>query len=476
MKRFIQGDDRNQATLLPELLDDYIAEANPVRVVDVFVDELNLGALGFDGVDPASTGRPAYHPAILLKIYIYGYLNRIQSSRRLEREAQRNVELMWLTGRLTPDFKTIANFRKDNGKAIGKVCRQFVLMCQQLGLFSDALVAIDGSKFKAVNNRDRNFTSAKLQRRMEEIEASIERYLVDLDTADRQEPEVATLKTERLTNKIAALKAQMKALKELEIVLNETPDKQISLTDPDARSMKTRGTGIVGYNVQTAVDAKHHLIVAHEVTNIGSVRGQLTSMGMQAKEAIGAQALTAIADRGYFSGPEILSSHEAGISVIIPKTVTSGATADGRFGKADFIYDPERNDYRCPAGESLKWRFKTVEKGMTIHRYWSSNCKTCAVKAQCTPSGCRRISRWEHEEVLDTVQRRLDHTPDAMRIRRQTVEHPFGTIKSWMGSTHFLTKTLDRVSTEMSLHVLAYNMKRMVTILGVPGLMAAIKA
>jgi hypothetical protein len=349
-------------------------------------------------------------------------------------------------------------------------------MCQQLGLFSDALVAIDGSKFKAVNNRDRNYTSAKLQRRMEEIEASINHYLVDLDTADRQEPEVATLKAERLTNKITALKAQMKELKELEIVLNETPGKQISLTDPDARSMKTRGTGIVGYNVQTAVDAKHHLIVAHEVTNIGSDRGQLTSMGMQAKEAIGAQALTAIADRGYFSGPEILSSHEAGISVIIPKTVTSGATADGRFGKADFIYDPERNDYRCPAGESLKWRFKTVEKGMTIHRYWSSNCKTCALKAQCTPSGCRRISRWEHEEVLDTVQRRLDHTPDAMRIRRQTVEHPFGTIKSWMGSTHFLTKTLDRVSAEMSLHVLAYNMKRMVTILGAPGLMAAIKA
>ena len=268
---------------MPELLDDYVADTNPVRVVDVFVDELDLGQLGFEGVDPAATGRPAYQPATLLKIYIYGYLNCIQSSRRLEKEAQRNVELMWLTGRLTPDFKTIADFRKDNGKAICKVFRQFVVLCQKLGLFSEALVAIDGSKFKTVNNRDRNFTSAKLQRRMEEIESSINRYLVALDTSDRQEPAVAKIKRERLEDKIAALKTQMQALKEVEVVLNETPDKQISLTDPDARSMKTRGTGIVGYNVQTAVDAKHHLIVAHEVTNVGSDHDQLTSMAKQAR-------------------------------------------------------------------------------------------------------------------------------------------------------------------------------------------------
>jgi len=246
MKRFIQGEDRTQGTLLPELLDDYVSDTNPVRVVDVFVDELDLAQLGFDGVDPAATGRPAYHPAILLKIYIYGYLNRIQSSRRLEREAQHNVELMWLTNRLMPDFKTIASFRKDNDKAIRKVCRQFIVLCQQLGLFTEALVAIDGSKFKAVNNRDRNFTSAKLQRRMQEIEASIHRYLAALDTADRQEPAVAQAMTERLQDKIEALKTQMRALKDVEVKLNETPDKQISLTDPDARSMKTRGNGIVG--------------------------------------------------------------------------------------------------------------------------------------------------------------------------------------------------------------------------------------
>lgn len=354
MTRFIEGECRTQTTLLPESIDDYITDTNPVRVVDVFVDELDLGKLGFDGVEPALTGRPAYHPAILLKIYIYGYLNRIQSSRRLEKETQRNVELMWLVGRLAPDFKTIANFRKDNGKAIQSVCRQFIVLCQQLGLFSEALVAIDGSKFKAVNNRDRNFTSAKLQRRMEEIESSINRYLTALDTADRQEPAVAKAKSERLQDKITALKGQMKALKDIEVELNKTPDKQISLTDPDARSMKTRGTGIVGYNVQTAVDTQHHLIVAHEVTNVGIDRDQLTSMAKKARTAMGVQDLTAIADRGYFKSEEILACHEAGITALVPKCKTSGAKAAGRFDKADFIYDAENNQYRCPAGQPLR--------------------------------------------------------------------------------------------------------------------------
>jgi transposase len=476
MKRFIQGEDRTQATMFPDLLDDYVAGTNPVRVVDVFVDELDLGQLGFEGVDPAETGRPAYHPAVLLKIYIYGYLNRIQSSRRLEREAQRNVELMWLTGRLMPDFKTIANFRKGNSKGIRSVCRQFVVLCQQLGLFTDALVAIDGSKFKAVNNRDRNFTSAKLKRRMEEIESSISRYLTALDTADRQEPSIAQARTERLQDKITALRAQMRALKEVEVKLNETPDKQISLTDPDARSMKSRGNGIVGYNVQTAVDAKHHLIVAHEVTNIGTDRDQLTSMAIQARDAMGTQELTAIADRGYFKSEEIQASHEAGITVYVAKTETSSASADGRFGRADFIYDAKLDEYQCPAGERLAKHCETTANGLKYFRYWSSNCKSCSLKAQCTPGQERRVTRWEHEDILDAMQARLDHSPDIMRIRRQTVEHPFGTLKFWMGSAHFLTRTMERVSTEMSLHVLAYNMKRMMRILGTAGLMEAMKA
>jgi transposase len=476
MKRFVEGEDRTQGTLLPARLDDYVAEQNPVRVIDVFVDELDLGSLGFEGVVPAKTGRPAYHPAALLKSYIYGYLNRIQSSRRLEREAQRNVELMWLTRRLTPDFKTIANFRKDNGKAIRNVCRQFVVLCQQLDLFSDAVVAIDGSKFKAVNSSDRNFTNAKLKRRMEEIEANISRYLAELDTADRQEPAAAQSRTARLEDKITALKAQMATLKEIEARLQTTGETQISLTDPDARSMITRGSGIVGYNVQTAVDAKHHLIVAHEVTNTGSDRDQLSGMAKEARTAIGTTVLTAIADRGYFKGEEILACHEAGIATLVPKTMTSGAKADGRFDKADFIYDADKNEYRCPAGQALIWRFAAVEDGMTLHRYWSSNCKGCPLKEKCTPSPQRRITRWEHQDVLDDMQARLDREPEAMRVRRSTVEHPFGTIKAWMGSTHFLTKGLERVKTEMSLHVLAYNLKRLIALLGITAVIKAVTA
>lgn len=476
MKRFIQGEHRTQATLLPEQLDDYVSEDNPVRVVDVFVEGLDLAGLGFDGITPASTGRPAYHPAVLLKVYIYGYLNRIQSSRRLEKEAQRNVELMWLTGRLAPDFKTIANFRKDNGKGIRNVCRQFVLLCRKLDLFAEGLVVIDGSKFKAVNNRDRNFTDKKLQRKMQEIEASIAQYLAELDTADRQEPEIARLRTDRLNEKIAALKEQMQAMKEIEVQLKDAPDGQISLTDPDARSMKTRGNGIVGYNVQAAVDTKHHLIVEHEVTNTGSDRSQLFPMAMKARTVLNVQDLTAIADRGYFNGKQIFQCHEAGIKAIVPKSVTSNATADGRFGKNDFQYDRHNNEYRCPAGERLIWRMTTTEQDQVLHRYWSSNCKACGLKDRCTPSTERRVTRWAHEDVLEETQQRLDRFPEAMRIRRDTVEHPFGTLKLWMGSAHFLTKTLKRVSTEMSLHVLAYNLKRVMKIFGIETLMQTMRA
>jgi transposase len=479
MKRFIQSTDRSQGTLFPEYLEDYVAEDNPVRVVDVFVEQLDLGQLGFDRVNPSATGRPAYHPAVLLKLYIYGYLNRIQSSRRLERESQRNLELIWLMERLTPDFKTIANFRKDNGTAIRKVCSQFVMLCRQLNLLTEATVAIDGSKFKAVNNRDNNFTANKIQRRREQIEASIERYLSALETADRQEhADFTEAKIQRLQEKIAMLKQQMAKLDAIEVQLQATPDKQISLTDPDARSMATsgRGTGIVGYNVQTAVDTQHHLIVAHEVTNVGHDRTQLAHMAEQAKTALGVSELNVIADRGYFSSEEIRQCEEAGVTAFVPKCVTSGAKADGRFDKADFIYDASKNEYQCPAGQRLIWRFSRVENGLMLHKYWSSHCPQCDIKAQCTPSDYRRVSRWEHEEILDAMQRRLDRAPDSMRIRRQTVEHPFGTLKAWMGSTHFLTRTLKNVSTEMSLQVLAYNMKRVMNILGAATLMEAMVA
>ena len=417
MKRFVEGEDRRQMVLLPACVDDYVAEDNPVRVIEAFVGELDLAGLGFDGVTPAATGRPAYHPATLLKLYIYGYLNRVQSSRRLEREAQRNVEVMWLTGRLTPDFKTIADFRKDNGPAIRAVCRRFVQVCRELGLLSEAVVAIDGSKFKAVNTRDKNFTPAKVQRRMEQVDAAIARYLSAMDTADRQEGEVAEAKSARLKDKIAWLRQQMQCLRAMQKRVRAAPDQQVSLTDPDARSMATsgKGTGVVGYNVQAAVDAKHHLIVAHEVTNVGNDRAQLADMAGRAQEATGRRHLTALADRGYFDGEEVLACERAGVVPYVPKPLTSGAKAEGRFGKQDFVYLPEEDVYRCPAGERLTWRFDNVEGGLTIRHSWTTACQACPIKARCTPGKERRIRRWEHEGVIDAMQDRLDQAPDIRR-------------------------------------------------------------
>jgi transposase len=474
MKRFIEGTDRSQAMLLPECIEDYIGPDNPVRVVEAFVEQLDLRAMGFEGSEPEATGRPAYHPAVLLKIYIYGYLNRIQSRRRLEHETQRNIELMWLTGRLMPDFKTIANFRKDNGAAIRQVCRQFIVLCRQLNLFTQALVAIDGSKFKAVNNRDKNFTSAKMKRRMAAINESIERYLRSMDTADRVEPEMAALKKGRLQEKIDALKQQMQELQRIEKLLNDSPEKQVSLTDPDARSMNNREGGIVGYNVQMAVEAEHHLIVAHEVVTDGVDRNQLASMAAQARQAIGTGELTVVADRGYFKSEQILDCTNAGITPLVPKPLTSNSRAEGRFDKQDFIYLANADEYLCPAGQRAIRRFTTVENGLTLHKYWSSACPRCPIRSQCTTGENRRIARWEHEAVLEAMQDRLDRQPKIMRLRRETAEHPFGTLKLWMGAAHFLTRTLKRVRTEMSLHVLAYNLKRVMQILGITEMLKAL--
>jgi len=478
MKRFIEGQDRSQVTLLPECLDDYIGEDNPVRVVDAFVDELDLEALGFEGATAAATGRPSYHPSVLLKLYVYGYLNRIQSSRRLEREAQRNVELMWLTGRLAPDFKTIADFRHDNGTGIRNVSRRFVELCRELKLFSQAVVAVDGSKFKAVNARDRNFTPGKVQKRQEQIEESIKRYLDALDTADRtQAPAEFQAKAEHLQDKLRTMREQMRRMHGIEQQLKHEPDGQLSLTDPDARSMATsgRGSGIVGYNVQVAVDAKHHLIVAHEVTNSGSDRAQLAPMAAAAREAMGKKKLQAVADRGYYSAPQIKACDDAGIAAVLPKPMTSNAKAEGRFDKSDFIYIAKDDEYQCPAGQRAIYRFTRQENGLQLRRYWSSACPQCPIKAQCTPSAYRRISRWEHETVLEAVQRRLDRQPKAMTLRRRTVEHVFGTLKHWMGTTPFLMRRLPNVATEMSLQVLAYNLKRVISILGIARTMKAMR-
>src|SRR5271168_4475740 len=381
MKRFVEGEDRRQGVLLPEYLDDFVADENQVRVIEAFVDELDLRALGFEGVVPEATGRPAYHPATLLKIYLYGYLNRIQSSRRLERETQRNIELMWLTGRLMPDFKTIADFRRDSGPAIRAACAQFVVLCRQFNLFTRTIVAIDGSKFKAVNNRDKNFTVAKVAKRIEQVEASIARYLAVLDRADREDGDMAEAKTIRLKGKIEGLRRQMQSLRGIGKQVEAAPDKQVSLTDPDARSMATsgKGTGIVGYNVQIAVDAERHLIVAHDVTNVGSDRAQLTAMSRKAREASGCEEVTVLADRGYYNGDEVLACEGTGILPVIPKTQTSGNAKRGLFTVADFIYDAENDRYTCPAGEHLtKGKVRSDRRDNIDHYRNLTACLTCA--------------------------------------------------------------------------------------------------
>jgi transposase len=479
MKRFVEGTERGQSTMLPECLDDWIDESNPVRAVDAFVDALNLEKLGFEGVVPKGTGRPSYHPSTLLKLYIYGYLNRIQSSRRLEREAGRNLEVIWLLTRLTPDDKTIADFRKHNGPAIKKVCAQFVALCRDMGLLTKASVAIDGSKFKAVNTRDKNFTKGKVERRRAQLEESVSRYLAQLDTADLQEPsETLAAKTAHLKEKLEKLASEMQRLEAYEKEMLASPDSQISLTDPDARSMATsgRGSGVVGYNVQTAVDTEHHLIIAHEVTNSGSDRAQLANMGKQAKAVLGVDKLEAVADRGYYTGEEIKACEDAGIEVTLPKPNTTGMEAKGRFGKHDFAYLADKDIYRCPAGELLAYWLTTVDGERTVRRYTTKACGSCHLKARCTTAKNRVISRWEHEHVMEAAQRRLDADPQAMRRRRETVEHPFGTLKMRMDATHFLMKRLPKVATEMALHVLAYNLTRVMNIMGVGALIAAMRA
>src|SRR5215468_6674907 len=381
MKRFVEGQDRSQLILLPECLDDYVGEDNPVRIVDAFIDELDLAVLGFAGVVPEATGRPSYHPVTLLKIYLYGYLNRVQSSRCLEREAQRNIELMWLTGRLAPDFKTIADFRKDNGAAIRAVCSQFVVLCRKLGLFTRAMVI----------------------GRMEQVDASIARYLRALDQADREESDIAEAKSVRLKEKIAGLRRQMRALKVMEQTVQDAPDQQVSLTDPDARSMATsgKGTATVGYNVQIAVDAEHHLIVAHEVTNQGYDRHQLAPMAFKAQLATGCEQITALADRGYFNGDQVLSCEGTGVAPIVPKTLTSGNAKRGLFTGQDFIYDAEKDHYTCPAGEHLTRGLVRSDRRGDVDQYRHlTGCFTCPLKPKCTPDKLKRIKRWKHERVM----------------------------------------------------------------------------
>ena len=476
MTGFIEGEARLQATLFPEVLDDYITEENPVRVIDVFVDNLDLSGLGFK-TESAHTGRPAYHPSTMLKLFIYGYLNRIQSSRRLEREAVRNVELMWLLGRLAPDFKTIADFRKDNGKGIKNTCRFFIDLCRQLNMFTDVIVAIDGSKFKAVNSKENNYTPKKLQFHIERVEKHIDEYLKQLASADQKEKK--TIDNTPIEDKVIWLKRRLAELKVMKDKVDNHPDKQVSTIDPDSRLMKTQGmTRAVCYNVQSAVDTKHHLIVAHEVTNAPD-RGQLCRIGKQTQTALKKKEVTVIADKGYFSGPDVKDTQDAGMTPLVPKGDTSGSEKKGIFNRSMFRYDADKDVYICPANKELTYRYSGIENGLTIKRYFLDimTCRACSQKPQCSKSsGQRRMARWEHQDKIDRMNELMATMPDSMLIRKQTVEHPFGTIKSWMGATHFLTRRFKNVRTEMNLHVLAYNLKRMISILGPDKLIAAMTA
>lgn len=476
MMRYIEGEHREQSTLFPESLEEYITEDNPVRFIDAYIEQLDFHALEFVRATPKDTGRPGYHPATLLKLYVYGYLNRIQSSRRLERETHRNVELMWLLSRLRPDFKTIADFRRDNGSALKQVCREFVVLCRRLDLFDLEIVAVDGSKFKGVNNKDRNFTPTRVAVQLKIIEEDISRYLTALDASDLDEQSAAKITAAGLQTKLEHLKQEKSRYKALQRQLEETGLAQVSLTDPDTRAMATRkgGSKVVGYNVQTAVEPKHHFIVAHEVTNAVTDKRQLYNIASQARDALEVEELEVLADSGYYTGAEVLGCLEEGMTPYVPRTYTSISKRQGRYGKQDFLYEHKKDRYRCPAGKHLTYAFTTVEQGREICYYTTNACKGCALKEQCTTAKQRRLTRWVHEEIMDDMEAALMKDPGKMKLRKQTVEHPYGTIKSWMGSTHFLMKRLPNVQAEMSLHVLAYNIKRALSVMGITKMMEAI--
>jgi len=413
MSRFIEGEHRQQSTLFPERIEDYISEENPVRVIDVFVDELDLFELGFSSGEPKATGRPAYHPNTMLKVYIYGYLNQVQSSRKLEREANRNFELIWLLEKLAPDFKTIADFRKNNREGIKSACCQFVLLCKRMNMFSESMIAIDGSRFSAVNNRDRNFTKAKIKRRIGAINKSLDRYLSQLETLDRRDQEIPKVKTQHIHKQIDSLKRQMAEVKSIENTIALHPDKQISLTDSDARAMSTnaRSSGSLGYNVQTAVDTRRHLIVAHDTSTAMGDRRMLAKMSLKAREATGINKLKVIADRGYFTMEKIKATVDKGITPYIPKPQTSSNRKRGLFDRSDFVYLEEMDEYRCPAGERLPRRMVGCEANKNLVRYWSSNCGKCRLKSRCTTAKERRVSRWEQGKVIEDHEKRVLENP-----------------------------------------------------------------
>ena len=475
---YIRGANRNQVILFPETVEDYITTDNPVRFIDAFVGSLDLAALGFLRAQPAETGRPAYDPGDLLRLYLYGYLNRVRSSRMLERETKVNLEVMWLLGKLAPDFKTIADFRRDNLGAIKQVCREFILLCRKLKLFGGELVAVDGSKFKAVNNRRRNFNEARLTKAIKAIEEKIDGYLDELYAADAADtdPDTPPPSATELREKIKTLTERKAKYQALHEGLKANGAKQVSLTDKDARSMVMHhGSTEVGYNVQTAVDEKHQLIVEHEVTNDPTDHAHLAEMALRAKETLGVKQLEVVADMGYYDGAEVKQCAEAGVTTYIPKPITSVNRKRGLFTKQDFVYDEAKDCYRCPAGAELTYRYESFEQGRQIRYYTTPKCRDCPLKARCTTNQRgRRITRWVDEKFLEDMARRVRARPEVMRRRQQLSEPPFGTIKRAMGHGYFLMRGLDKVGAEMSLTVLSYNIKRVINIVGVKKMIEAV--
>jgi transposase len=471
---YIEGESREQRVLFPEVLDDYISEENLVRFIDAFVDGLEMEELGFDRTAPKETGRPPYDPRDLLKLYIYGYLNRVRTGRTLERECQRNVELMWLMRKLRPDFKTITDFRKDNRKAFRGVFRQFVLLCKGLGLVGGELVAVDGSKFKAVNSGQRNFSQKKLEERLKKIDEKVERYLDEMDRGD-EEGKDTEISAAELKQKIEKLKERKGRYEELLKELGASGQSQVSLTDPESRAMALTPRGEVSYNVQTAVDQKHHLIVEQDVTNEGLDNHQLFTMAQKTQQMLGQDELQVVADMGYYNHEELKRCEEAGIKTYVSKPLVSKNTARGLFGKEKFVYEADGDCYRCPAKERLDFRFETQEGDKKFRYYWTQACPGCALKAQCTTDPrFHRIKRWEHEAVLERIEQRVNANTVILKLRKQLVEHPFGTIKFWNDQRHFLMRGLEKVKAEFSLSTLAYDIKRALNIVGVRGLIAAL--
>ena len=472
----VQGADRHEVLLFPEALDDYITPENPVRFIDAFVCNLDLAQLGFTHATPAQTGRPAYDPADLLKLYIYGYLNRVRSSRMIERETTCNVEVMWLIGRLTPDFKTIADFRKDNLQAIKSVCREFTLVCKQLDLFGGELVAVDGSKFRAANSRKRHFNHEKLARLIKQVDEKIATYLAGMDQQDAAEPATKKPSAEELAAKIKQLTERKQRYETLAAELKVGGAQEVSLTDADSRLM-TVGQGFdVCYNVQTAVDSKHKLIVHHEVTNTADDHEHLVPVAEAAKQTLGVEALEVVADKGYYSGEEIKKCEAQGIVTYIPKVHVSPKMKKELFTKNDFTYDSAADIYICPQGEQLTHRCTTTErKGVKMRYYRTAACKTCPIRVRCTESKRGRlIKRLVDEAVLERMAERLRRHPEKMRLRGQLAEHPFGTMKRGMNQGYFLMRGLKKVAAEMSLTVLSYNLKRVLNIFGVDELIRAV--